>query len=420
MSPIHPSPPSRIAALDVLRGIAILGTLATNIAIFLGSSGGSGGWDRWIGTGIGLVTDGKYIGLLTIMFRIGLEIQRQSALRCGEPWLGTYPWRAAILILDGLLNYIFIFEFDVLMGYGLTGLVMCAVFATTPRFQRWALGIGVTAHVGYLAFLSRGSWRSSAGDAALAADPRTLSTAELERVAHAAGTTPSRLLQEFGRTLGDPTADPSSSGSWAGVVERVDNFWVGRAEIPIMFTMGAALFLVGAFLYRAGIFAEGGARLRRRVMLVSFGVGLPLDWVTRLWYSDVTGMFNRYLTSASVSVGILALVAHFYAGGRSPGSVGSAVRDVGRMALTCYVAQNLIASVLFLDWGLGLGRHLHMGVFNLIVAWAAISAILIALSALWLGRFDRGPLEWAWHVTYRWLVRRTTLRRSRRGNVATT
>ena len=32
-------------------------------------------------------------------------------------------------ILDGLLNYVFIFEFDVLMGYGLTGLVVAFVMA---------------------------------------------------------------------------------------------------------------------------------------------------------------------------------------------------------------------------------------------------------------------------------------------------
>ena len=70
---------------------------------------------------LNLVTDGKFIGLLTIMFGIGLEIQRQSAIRRGEKWPGRYPWRAGLLILDGLLNYISIFEFDVLMGYGLTG-----------------------------------------------------------------------------------------------------------------------------------------------------------------------------------------------------------------------------------------------------------------------------------------------------------
>jgi len=136
------SPRRRIIALDVLRGIAILGTLLTNIWIFSESAfnpdvapaeGALAVFNRVAETGLLLFTDGKFIGLLTIMFGIGLEIQRQSAVRRGEPWPGRYPWRAGILILDGLLNYIFIFEFDVLMGYGLTALVVAAVMAKSPR-----------------------------------------------------------------------------------------------------------------------------------------------------------------------------------------------------------------------------------------------------------------------------------------------
>lgn len=156
-APVPTGLKARWAALDVLRGIAILGTLATNIGIFTAGSLGMMDWDTWemtevtepsaltdaVGTFIGLITDGKFIGLLTIMFGIGLEIQRQSAKRRGETWLGSYPWRAALLIIDGLLNYIFIFEYDVLMGYGLTGLVMCAVFAASPRVQAIVAAVGI-------------------------------------------------------------------------------------------------------------------------------------------------------------------------------------------------------------------------------------------------------------------------------------
>ncbi|MDO5663228.1 MAG: hypothetical protein Q4G40_11070, partial [Brachybacterium sp.] len=86
---------ARLPALDVLRGLAILGTLLTNIWIFsspvvsglsdLGTVGGEVRTtvDEVVQTGLQFVTDGKWIGLLTIMFGIGLEIQRQSAVRKG-------------------------------------------------------------------------------------------------------------------------------------------------------------------------------------------------------------------------------------------------------------------------------------------------------------------------------------------------
>lgn len=149
--PGSPDASRRLPALDVLRGIAILGTLMTNIWIFSGVTSTMGDADlaaaglrsvpeQIFDTMLSLTTDGKYIGLLTIMFGIGLEIQRQSALRKGETWPGAYPWRAGLFILDGLLNYIFIFEFDVLMGYGLTGLVVAFVMAGSPARRRsgWA------------------------------------------------------------------------------------------------------------------------------------------------------------------------------------------------------------------------------------------------------------------------------------------
>ncbi|HKM25681.1 MAG TPA: hypothetical protein VJY40_08595, partial [Corynebacterium sp.] len=157
----------RIIALDVLRGIAILGTLLTNIWLFSRSSmdataegavaeGALATFNSVADVLLNLFTDGKFIGLLTIMFGIGLEIQRQAAVRRGEPWPGRYPWRALVLILDGLLNYIFIFEFDVLMGYGLTALVVAAVMARSPRAQKIWMGVGLAAHAVMMFFMAGG------------------------------------------------------------------------------------------------------------------------------------------------------------------------------------------------------------------------------------------------------------------------
>lgn len=398
--------PGRLAALDVLRGIAILGTMATNIGIFLGMADRTTQLtplDGALSTGLGLITDGKFIGLLTIMFGIGLEIQRQSVVRKGETWLGSYPWRAALLVLDGLLNYIFIFEFDVLMGYGLTGLVVCVVLAGSPRVQTWVMGVGIALHLVLLTVLAAPweTWRTLQSGAEDDLAPR--STAEMDQAAAAMGLTREQFLAQVGS--GAPGAGMGSY--WDGVQARVADFWVGRAEIPIMFVMGLGVFLIGARLYRAGLFAERGARLRRRMMLLAFGVGLPIDWGTRLFLSDYAGSYNRYLTSLFVSFGLLALVAHVYARGRRPGRVGRAVANVGKMALTCYIGQNLIASILFYDWGLGLARHLHWGVWNDIVAWLAVSTILLVGSALWLRRFRRGPVEWVWHASHQRLVRLT-------------
>lgn len=333
--------PSRLPALDVLRGLAILGTLLTNIWIFASPRGmtlddlGSTAVQtpdavaRVLEQGMEFVTDGKWIGLLTIMFGIGLEIQRQSALRRGESWPGTYPWRAGLLIVEGLLNYLFIFEFDVLMGYGLTGLVVAAVLATSPRVQKIWLWIGLSVHLLFMAGLSllrylatvltrnldlagpdeEGVWSDEAVfvrmDELLAAHPEP-TDAQLGAVAEEFGVEVS-ALREMAEVMGTAWSDGlvSTDSWWAMVVDRTENFWAGRTEIPIMLTMGVGLFLVGAFLYRRGLFLPAGAALRRRLMVVGLGIGIPLDVASRTVWVEVVGGMSRYVTSRSSPSGCL-------------------------------------------------------------------------------------------------------------------
>jgi uncharacterized protein len=74
---------------------------------------------------------------------------------------------------------------------------------------------------------------------------------------------------------------------------------------------------------------------------------------------------------------------------------------VGRTALSCYVFQNLAASVLCYDWGLGLaGRLDGLRPWWVPAAWAVICLSFMALASWWLRRFDRGPLELAWQWAY--------------------
>ena len=71
----------------------------------------------------------------------------------------------------------------------------------------------------------------------------------------------------------------------------------------------------------------------------------------------------------------------------------------GRMALTNYIMQSVIAVVLFTGVGMGLlGQVSHSWVPLLAIA---IIAFQVMVSALWLSLFRFGPLEWLWRsITY--------------------
>ncbi|MGN2637752.1 DUF418 domain-containing protein [Nocardia takedensis] len=367
---------SRHHGLDVARGVAILGTLATNIWIFTNAEGlvgylegthrATGAWSA-VEAVLQQLAQGKFLGLLTLMFGIGLAIQQRSARRRDHGWPGRYPWRAALLFLDGLLNYFLFAEFDVLMGYAVTGLIVAYLLTMRLRRQFVALGLAAAIHLALLALLV---WALST------APPRG------------------------GRPL-DP--NPYADGSFLDlVVFRTEHLPAFRAEVVLILPMSIALFLGGAALLRAGILEPAGALLRRRLMIVGFGLALPLDLAAGLFGGASGLILGRYGFAPLVAAGILAWIAGYWADGREPGRLGRSLAPIGRMALSCYVFQNALAGALCYGWGLGLADELDGStVVPVTVAlYLAIVAALIAGTRIWSRRFARGPLEWLWHRAY--------------------
>ncbi|MEU1555238.1 hypothetical protein [Streptomyces scabiei] len=79
----------RVQSLDVLRGVAIIGTLLTNIWIFAIGSGGDpvyllGKSEEFLGPLSNAISNGKFLGLLSILFGVGMAIQFESAVRNGR------------------------------------------------------------------------------------------------------------------------------------------------------------------------------------------------------------------------------------------------------------------------------------------------------------------------------------------------
>jgi uncharacterized protein len=166
--------------------------------------------------------------------------------------------------------------------------------------------------------------------------------------------------------------------------------------------MGIVLFLLGSRLLRAGLFDERGARLRRRLTALGLGVAAPVNLV--LSYSGPAWFaVERYVLAPLVALGLLGLITSIVLGmDGAPGMIRRGVTNVGRTALSCYVFQNLAASILCYGWGLGLAAGLDwLRPWWVPVAWAGICLLFMTLTALWLRRFERGPLESAWQWAYR-------------------
>lgn len=374
-------PSARIAGLDIARGVAILGTLATNIWIFSHPAGmlgylsqprsdGVPAWESFTEGVLQQLANGKFLGVLTLMFGIGLAIQRDSALRRGRRWPGPYPWRAALLFLDAVLHYVLVVEFDILMGYAVTGCVVAYLLVTSRRVQ--TIWIAVCASVQVALVL--------AGTALLLATP------------------------DPGPYTGP---NPYADGSWWDLVRlRLDNALLFRAEPVLITGLSIAMFLLGARLDEAGLFAGRGRALRRRLMLVGGGA-FVLDLAVGLSNPNFI-LLTRYVLAPVAAFGLLALIAEVTAG-RSHGSSGFMSRrlaEIGRTALSCYMLQNVVASVLFYGWGFGLnGVPATWRLPVTVAGWVVVSVVVALAAHLWLRRFDKGPVEWAWARGYALLAR---------------
>ncbi|WP_434752669.1 DUF418 domain-containing protein [Paenibacillus amylolyticus] len=362
----------RIALLDILRGFAIIGTLGTNIWIFayLGdlnlvfgnalepwwSSG-----DRLVQTIMLILVNGKFLGMLTLLFGVGMELKRQKAVREGYAWPGVYIWSCALLLLDGLLHYILVMEYDVLMSYAITGMIVSLIIHRSRRFVLTMMVIagslhviGVTGITALLAFESGSSFNGM-----------------------------NTITQLY-----------TSGTWWEQVMFRLNNFGFFRAESIAIIPLNIFLFLLGALLMRTGVFSndESGRLKRRKLMITGLAAGIPLNLLL-LVPGGIMDIWVRYISAPVLTLGYLGIIAYFSENRFLP-KLFERFGEIGKMALSCYIAQNIIASVIFYGWGLGLGGR-PSSLFILLM-WLGICLFLMLFSHLWLRKYQLGPVEWLW------------------------
>ncbi|MFE0558738.1 DUF418 domain-containing protein [Paenibacillus sp. NPDC058910] len=359
----------RIRLLDILRGFAILGTLGTNIWIFahagdlnyITTFDHSGWWGmndllRMI---VLFLVNGKLLGLLTIMFGVGLEMKYRQAKRKGKPWPGVYLWAVLFLVLEGLLHFILVMEYDILMSYGVTAII--AAFIVKGGDRLIARTMNVIGSVFAIAILALAGLMLASGA--------------------------SVSLGSFGDVVA-----LYQEGTWVEQVQyRLANFIPLRMEAILVIPTNVFLFLLGVRFMRAGVFSpdENGKKLRSTLFKLGIYVGVPLNLLIFI----PGGAFDlpvRYLFAPLMSMGYIAIMARMIQYTKWEW-LWRRLENVGKMSLSCYVLQNILASAVFYGWGLGLAGKLNSAA--IIAIWLVISAFLLGMSSLWLRGFKLGPME---------------------------
>lgn len=385
----------RVAALDFVRGVAVLGILFPNITglaqPYIGYfwppalDGGMRPGDGWVWVFQLVTVDGRFRGLFTLLFGAGIVLFLERAAARGQGRLRQWR-RLAWLLLFGLVHYFLIWRGDILTIYAASG--MLALLAARWEATR-LLATGITMFVfGQLAMagLMGASWLSASGPDAQAA---VLAEARGEVALYGQGS----WLEIARHSLANGGGELLQSILLVGLTESVP------------------LLLIGMGLYKAGFFrgAIEPREMRRwgwTAVVVGAVGSLPLAFWVR------AGGFEFHLTlfvfnglsgflALPMALGYAALLIAWTPRAMQTG-LGRRFAAAGRMAFSNYIATSLVMVTIFQGWGLGLFGKLHRVELLAFVALGWV--LMLAWSKWWLDRFDYGPLEWVWRcLTYgRW------------------
>ncbi|GAA3007688.1 DUF418 domain-containing protein [Streptosporangium longisporum] len=378
----------RIEAVDALRGFALFGIVVVNMT-YLASGYRMAGlaapmfstpldWGtRWF---VSVLFENKFYLLFAFLFGYSFTLQVDSADRAGTAFAPRFLRRLGGLLLLGVAHGVLLFPGDILATYAVVGLVLLVVRRITPRtavIAAVALTVALAAGVLLLAGLAMlgadasGAVSENAAEAALS-DRALHGSASMIIGEHLHRLAKILLLRVFfqgptvlaaclvGMALGKLRLLSDLSG-YATALRRLQ--WAG-------FTAGFA----GALVYAHSTWSGGGHAYHM--------VGQSVNLVT------------APLLAAAYAATLLRLLPHRQ-------RLNDLLAPPGRLALTNYLGQSLVGSLIFTGYGLSLVDRL--GPFPAVSIGVAVFAVQAVWSRWWLRRHRYGPTEWLlrWFTNWR-------------------
>jgi uncharacterized protein len=398
-SPAKPSPSrsplaqptsgrDRIVAIDVLRGVAVLGLMAIHIIVFsqpinmLGDMRaglpyeGANRLFIWISS---VLVFGKFMFLFALLFGASVTFfdRKNPGGKLGDGaglWYRRMAWLAAI----GFLHGIFLFFGDILFLYAICG--MGALWWLRRQSPGAIIGIAVAFYMlGMLLF----------------AGVMFLSYFFVDQ--HDMQQIVTWQIESFG-------------GSFLDAMKFTAFMYVTNTLVMIPFVtfwITTGIMLFGMALTKLGVLAgERSAGFYALLAVLGIGIGIPFSasmfyWVEQGDFSTahtltwVTLFSPMAVPTALGYLGIVMLIVKL----NLLRPVQFALAAVGRMALSNYLLHSLCGAVIFQGWGFGLYNQLQFPDLAYIVI--GVWTLNIVFSMIWLRLFRFGPVEWLWRsLTY--------------------
>ena len=386
----------RIAALDVLRGFAVLGILVMNVQSYsmitaayfnptANEKGAGIGFAAWLLSHV--FFDTKFMSIFSTLFGAGMALMAERAAARNASATGVHYRRQFWLLVLGLAHAHLIWYGDILVPYALCGFILYSLRNLKPT-KLLIAGFAMTA-VTPLIFLftawSMQYWPPEVIEAMKPGWAPTAAAAQAEIATYRSGWLTQMPLR-------------------IGAALSLETF----VFLIVFLWRSGGLMLVGMGLYKLGVLsARRSSGFYRRMAFAGFGLGMPIVIAGVVYnthhdfafeHSQFQGQTFNYVGSLGVFLGYVGLVMLAVQQGWLPG-LQRRLTAAGRMAFTNYISQSVICTLIFYGHGLGLYERVdRLGQIGIVLA---IWALQLVWSPWWLARFRFGPLEWLWRsLTY--------------------
>ncbi len=424
-------PNNRNYAMDVMRGIAVLGILLMNITAFAGNEFLITWNDAirhqftlngFIFNSANVVLNGKMRGLFTLLFGAGLILfirnKHDNSIKVADAYFRRMIW----MLLFGLIDaYLLLWTGDILYEYALCGLLL---FAFRNMRVRYMLCISFL----FLAiFTFKSSMHYSANkEKSVVYTQTTKLLKEGKKLTEEQKKTreefqdildhhipfPKKTIDELVKDITEENNIHRSGYSTIfedhfGDIYKGQSkgFYKGFYESFAMILLGMALFKLGFFEYRLKL---------NTYRFLTF-IGIPLGWalmifsmkvqaktVEELWYTyswrPCSALCFEMPARVLLTVSYAATFMLFCKVNFMKPFL-NLFSNTGRMAFTNYIMQTVLCSLYF--FGFGLGHYGEYDATGMFIFVCCIWLLQITYSNIWMHYFNMGPLEWVWkRLTY--------------------
>ncbi len=369
----------RIVALDIIRGIAILGIFLVNMPSFFSpmlyvnmKTYWSETRDIVVMNGVDILAQASFYTLFSFLFGYGFII---FANRVAEKNLSVpkyFSRRLVVLLVIGIIHAFFIWHGDILITYALCGFILLMMRKMSPKAMLWTALLLIVIPTTLLSLLML-VVTTMMGNTDIYAPLQANALQSLE--VYANGT----FMEITKQRISD----------WSFV--NIANFFFIVLSVLPMFLFGAAA-AKSKWLEKV----EENLSWMKKLWVLTFVLALIFkllpyytqqNYTTEYLQDGIGGPASAvfyFLTVVLVSRKSLGL------------KLLSPFQYVGKMSLTNYLFQSVVCSFIFYSYGLGLygsftpfyGLFLVLGIY----------IFQIIFSKIWVSHFYYGPMEWLWRA----------------------